>query len=266
MPSTDELKAHATSSVDFYALLSISPSATEPEIGSAFRKTSLKYHPDKVGSTQANVDKFLLVKIAHDVLSDPIIRALYDQTREAKVRREAETEKLDAGRRKMVSELERKERHAQNMGGIGIMGVKRKRFGEEDSPKQELEREIRRISEENRRKKKAMMERSERERREEEERLFDEKEARERLEKAKDRDGLKRQKQSQSFSFPRKMDQTSTTLEDQSQQNGLVFEKTILERLKTAQTLKMMRREKEREKEQEKQLQTERVAEPDQGT
>lgn len=260
MPSNDDLTAHATSSVDFYSLLSLSPNATILEIDSAFRKTSLRYHPDKVGATQENVDKFLIIKIARDVLSDPRVRALYDQARETKQRREAETEKLDASRRKMVSELERKERSAQNMGGIGMMGMKRKRSGEEDGPEQELEREIRRISEENRRKKKAMMERSERERLEEEERLLEE-EARERLKKAKDRDGLKRQKPSPSFSFLRKTDQTSTAPDvDQSRQNHLVFEKTILARLKMAQ------REKERVQEQQKQLQTERVAAPVQET
>lgn len=252
MPSTDDLTTHATSSVDFYALLSLTPAATDPEIRSAFRKTSLKYHPDKVGSTNENVEKFLLVKTAHDVLSDPKIRALYDQTREARERRQAETEKLDAGRRKMVSELERKERNAQNLGGTRNMGIKRRRSGEEESAEEKLERMVRSIAEENRRMKEAMIERRDRERLEEEERrdrerlqeeerLADEKEARKRLKMAKVRD-VERQKQAPSFSFPRKMNsaQDSTGHDpEQAQHKDLVFEKTILQRLKIAQREKV---------------------------
>jgi DnaJ homolog subfamily C member 17 len=251
MPSTDELSAHVTSSVDFYALLSISPTATDSEIRSAFRKTSLKYHPDKVGATPENVEKFLLVKTAHDVLSDPKIRALYDQTREAKERKKAETEKLEAGRRKMVSELEKREQSAKIGSSPGLMGVKRSRAGEEESLEQKLEREIMRISEENRRKKEEMMERRERERLEEEERLADENEARERLRREKDRDGLKEQKKAPSFSFSTQKSQSGVSKggeSEQSPRNGPTFERTVLEKLKMAQ----------REKEKKKQLEAEK--------
>ena len=250
MHSTDDLSTHATSSIDFYALLSLTPTATDSAIRSAFRKTSLKYHPDKVGSTPENVEKFLLVKIAHDVLSDPKIRALYDQTREAKERRQVEAEKLDAGRRMMVSELERKERNAKNPGGIGVMGLKRSRTGVEESPEQKLERELRRISEDNRRKKEAILESKERERLEEEERVADEKEARERLNKSKARDGLNNQKEVPKFSFSKKTSQTEAFAcpdVKQSPRDGSAFEQTILEKLKTAQ------REKERKKQLEAQ-------------
>lgn len=245
MPPTDDLCAHATSSVDFYAFLSLTPTATESEIRTAFRKTSLKYHPDKVGSTPENVEKFLLVKIAHDVLSDPKIRSLYDQTREVKERKNAETEKLEAGRRKMVSELERRERDAQTLGGSGTMGVKRRRTGEEETTEQKLEREIRRISEENRRKKEVMMERKERERLEAEQVAADEMEARERLRRAKERNGLKDQKKAPNFSFSTRMDHTDGSIRldrKKSPRDGSGFEQTVLEKLKMAQ------REKERKK------------------
>ena len=245
MPCTDDLSIHATSSIDFYSLLSLKPAATDSEIRSAFRKTSLKYHPDKVGSTPENVEKFLLLKIAHDVLSDPKIRALYDQTREAKQRRQAESEKLDAGRRKMVSELERRERDAKYQSGVGMMGVKRSRTGEEESPEQKLEREIRRISEENRRKKEAMVESKERERLEEEERLADEKEARERLKKAKDCNGLKDHRKVPSFTFSTRTNLAKTSAQPDTKQlpkDGSSFEQSVLEKLKKAQ------RDKEKKK------------------
>lgn len=181
-PGEDDLLAHANDTVDYYDLLSISPLATDSEIRTAFRKTSLKYHPDKVGATPENIDKFLLVKLAHDVLSDPNVRKLYDQTREAKERKKLETEKLEAGRRRMVSELERRERDARTTDSP--MG--RRNRGEE-TPEQKLAREIGRISEENRRKKEEIIARRARETLEEEERLADEKEARERLKRAKER-------------------------------------------------------------------------------
>ncbi len=245
MPFTDDLSTHATSSIDFYSLLSLKPTATDSEIRSGFRKTSLKYHPDKVGSTPENVEKFLLLKIAHDVLSDPKIRALYDQTREAKERRQAESEKLDAGRRKMVSELERRERDAKYLGGVGVMGVKRNRTGEEESPEQKLEREIRRISDENRRKKEAMVESKERERLEEEEKLADEKEARERVKKAKDCSGLKDHKKVPGYTFSKKKNLENASAGPDTKQlprNGSSFEQSVLEKLKKAQ------REKEKKK------------------
>jgi DnaJ homolog subfamily C member 17 len=260
MSSTDELSAHATSSVDFYALLSLHVTATDSQIRSAFRKTSLKYHPDKVGATPENVEKFLLVKTAHDVLSDLEVRALYDQTREAKERKKAETEKLEAGRRKMVSDLERREQGARNVSVTGILGVKRSRSGEEESPEQKLEREIRRISEENRLKKEAMMETRGRERLEEEERLADEKEARERLRRAKERDGLKVQNKAPKFPSPTRTGQgdclAGLGLLEPSPKNGSTFEQTILEKLKMAQ----------REKERKRQLEAERSVAPSQET
>lgn len=246
MPSTDDLSTYATSAIDFYALLSLQPTATDPEIRSAFRKTSLKYHPDKVGATPENIEQFLLLKTAHDVLSDSKVRALYDQTREAKERKKTESTKLEAGRRKMLSELERRERAAQTVGATGVMGVKRSRSGEEEGPEQKLEREIRRISEENRQKKGTMIEQRERERLEEEERIKDEKEARERLKRAQKQENSKDRKGPQfMFSARTKRSGPSIGLESEaSPKVGSNFEQTILEKLKMAQ------REKERERQQ----------------
>jgi DnaJ family protein C protein 17 len=68
--STDDLKAHAASNQDFYALLDLSPSATDSEIRRGYRKTALKYHPDKIANpTPADIEKFHLLQIANDVLS-----------------------------------------------------------------------------------------------------------------------------------------------------------------------------------------------------
>ena len=57
-----------------YELLSISASATPEEIKSAFRKASLKAHPDVGGSNEAQAK----VNLAYEALSDPIQRNAHD--------------------------------------------------------------------------------------------------------------------------------------------------------------------------------------------
>jgi DnaJ family protein C protein 17 len=85
MAPSDDLKAHAASSQDFYALLDIPSTAAEAEIRRAYRKTALKYHPDKLAKpTPADLDRFHLLQIAYDVLSDPEVRQLYNNAREAR--------------------------------------------------------------------------------------------------------------------------------------------------------------------------------------
>jgi DnaJ homolog subfamily C member 17 len=245
MDPTDDLSVHAaSSSADFYALLSLKPTATDSEIRTAFRKTSLKYHPDKVADTPKNVERFLLVKTAYDVLSDPKIRVLYDRTREAANRKRAETEKLEAGRRTMVNDLERREQQAKDAGSVGIMGVKRSRHGEEETLEQKLEREIMRISEENRQKKSALTEKLERERMEEDQGVADERQARERLASAKERGGRKNKQEKPIFTFQARESQPLAPPGLAEVQSIPIttptFEQTILERLRTTQ------REKER--------------------
>ena len=55
--------------VDHYAVLGVAPTATEAEIKKAFRKKSLKVHPDKNPSKDA-ATLFIKLKAAYDFLSD----------------------------------------------------------------------------------------------------------------------------------------------------------------------------------------------------
>jgi DnaJ homolog subfamily C member 17 len=129
----------ADTTIDYYELLSIPASASEAEIRRAYRKTSLLYHPDKVQPTPENLDKFQLLQTALNILTDVTEKQKYDQTREAKKRRQAETAALDSRRRQMVEELEKGEAAAAN-GSTG--GMKRTWT--------DRELEIKRIQEENR--------------------------------------------------------------------------------------------------------------------
>lgn len=171
---TDDLKAHAASSQDFYALLDLSPAANESEIRRAYRRTALKYHPDKIANpTAADIDKFHLLQIANDVLSDPAIRQLYDNAREARVRKQRERDQMDAAKRKMREDLEARER----AGAAAQQGVKRPWIpgGEEDA-EAKLQREIERIAEDGRRRRREATDKLKRELEEEQRKMQEEEE------------------------------------------------------------------------------------------
>lgn len=145
--STDDLKAHAASTQDFYALLDLSPTATDSEIRRGYRKTALKYHPDKITNpTPADIDKFHLLQIANDVLSDASIRQLYDNAREARLRKQREREQMGAAKRKMREDLEAAERAGAAAAAAGQAGMKRSWVSAEDDAEAKLQQEIERIA------------------------------------------------------------------------------------------------------------------------
>lgn len=166
--STEDLKAHAASNEDFYALLDLSPSATDSEIRRAYRRTALKYHPDKIANpTQADTDKFHLLQIANDVLSDSSIRQLYDNAREARLRKQREREQMGAAKRKMREDLEAAER----AGAAAQQGVKRSWASADDEAEIKLQREIERIAEDGRRRRREAADKLKRELDEEEQKV-----------------------------------------------------------------------------------------------
>jgi DnaJ family protein C protein 17 len=108
--ATDDLKQHITSSHDFYGLLNIPTTASEAEIRSGWRKTALKHHPDKVGATPENLEKFHLLQIAFDVLSDDSTKEQYDNARRALEQKAQRTSAYDEQRKAMIDKLEKGER------------------------------------------------------------------------------------------------------------------------------------------------------------
>ena len=63
---------------DYYEFLQISPNAEPATIHRVFRYLASRFHPDVPGT--GNAEKFILLKEAYDVLSDPERRAQYDAT------------------------------------------------------------------------------------------------------------------------------------------------------------------------------------------
>ncbi|KAE8444894.1 hypothetical protein EG329_014142 [Mollisiaceae sp. DMI_Dod_QoI] len=142
--SNNDLLKWTTSEVDFYELLGIAfENCSESELRRAYRKTALKYHPDKVGK-DFDPDKYELFQAANDVLSDPELKAKYDNHRQAKIQRQRANELFEGRRRQMKEDLEARER-----GGVFNGGIKRPR--EEDTQAQEL----RKLAEEGRKRRAA---------------------------------------------------------------------------------------------------------------
>lgn len=64
---------------DYYAILGVPRTATQAEIKRAFRRLARQYHPDKNPGDKTAEQRFKDINEAHEVLSDPEKRKLYDQ-------------------------------------------------------------------------------------------------------------------------------------------------------------------------------------------
>ncbi|KAK7530673.1 uncharacterized protein J3D65DRAFT_639153 [Phyllosticta citribraziliensis] len=152
---SDEAKALVSTDINLYELLGIEPTADAKQLKSAWRKTSLKYHPDKNQDNPEAVEKFYLAKNATELLSNPTLRAQYDTSREARAQKERANSLLDAKRRQMVADLEAGER-----------GAKRKRAEEVDA-EERLQRELKRLAQDGERRRREREEQKAKEREEE---------------------------------------------------------------------------------------------------
>jgi len=72
------LLVQSSFAVDYYKVLELNSQATEKEITKAFRRLSLQYHPDKNPGDQEAAQKFIEINKAHEVLSNPELRRVYD--------------------------------------------------------------------------------------------------------------------------------------------------------------------------------------------
>ncbi|SGZ17852.1 BQ5605_C020g09147 [Microbotryum silenes-dioicae] len=148
--------------VDYYALLELAPGATEQQIRTAYRKKSLKVHPDRNRDDPTAAALFHDLTIASQVLLDPIKRASFDKLRLARQARAQRFSSLDSKRKAMAEDLERREQDFK------------KQKGQEGEKKRERQLELMRLQEEARRMKESRLKerdgRADRERDEEVER------------------------------------------------------------------------------------------------
>lgn len=107
-----------------------------------WRKTAIRFHPDKVGNDPEAKEKFHLAQIGYDLLSNSASKAIYDNSRNARLQQERQRELFAGRRREMRDDLEARER-----------GVKRGRE-EEEGDQEKLERVIRRLAEDGKRRRK----------------------------------------------------------------------------------------------------------------
>ncbi len=65
--------------LDYYEVLSVSRTASDGELKTAYRKLAMQYHPDRNQGNPAAEEKFKECSEAYQVLSDPDKRAAYDR-------------------------------------------------------------------------------------------------------------------------------------------------------------------------------------------
>jgi molecular chaperone DnaJ len=64
---------------DYYKVLGVGRDAKPEELKKAYRRLARKYHPDVNPGDKASEERFKLITEAHDILSDPKKRAVYDR-------------------------------------------------------------------------------------------------------------------------------------------------------------------------------------------
>ena len=74
-------KKREATMVDYYKILGVPRSATQSEIKTAFRKATIKWHPDRHRGEEEKKDAEQMMKkinVAYDILSDPQKKQMYD--------------------------------------------------------------------------------------------------------------------------------------------------------------------------------------------
>ncbi|KAL6908742.1 hypothetical protein GGI43DRAFT_154418 [Trichoderma evansii] len=136
---------YADKNIDLYELLGVDALTSKEDIRRAWRKASLKYHPDKRGE-DFDASKWELFERARDILSDADARAAYDQSLKAKLLRKQEREAMDKEHKKFADDLEarenahRQQREQQQQRDREKLDKERERLAEEQRIHEEEQR------------------------------------------------------------------------------------------------------------------------------
>lgn len=151
-----------TTTEDFYELLGVPFDVEESVLKRAYRKASIRYHPDKNPDNKDAADKFIALGWARDILIDPKLKGEYDRARTRRRKKAFQDELLTGNRRKMKEELERRERESADFGA----SLKRKRAADLTEAERR-EQEIQRLAEDGKRRRKEAQDRKDKARKEE---------------------------------------------------------------------------------------------------
>ena len=69
---------------DYYYILGVKENSTEKEIKTAYRKLSIKFHPDKNNGDEFFQERFVDINEAYEILSDVRKKDFYDKERNNK--------------------------------------------------------------------------------------------------------------------------------------------------------------------------------------
>lgn len=131
------------SNIDLYGLIGVEISATQNEIRKAYRKKALECHPDKNPDNPKAAELFHELANALEILSDDSARAAYDRVLNAKKAAALRHAELDSKRRKLIEDLERREKAANSQ-----QQARRHGHAAEKSPEEQLKDEMERLRKE----------------------------------------------------------------------------------------------------------------------
>lgn len=86
-----------SSTEDFYELLGVAFEADASTIQKAYRKASIRFHPDKNPDDKNAADRFITLGWARDILIDEKLKGEYDRARTRRREKALQNELLDGG-------------------------------------------------------------------------------------------------------------------------------------------------------------------------
>lgn len=110
------------------------------QIRKAYRKKALECHPDKNPDNPKAAELFHELANALEILSDESARAAYDRVLNAKKAAALRHQELDSKRRKLIEDLERREKEASDRARAKHGGYSAKGKSPEEQLKDEMER------------------------------------------------------------------------------------------------------------------------------